>query len=294
MGGPTPGEGEEEWGGNGAGYEDWYPRHPVVLTRSFEIMQTEVTHHDWLKVMGTTTVPTPYPACGPDCPVSMATFFDVLTFANRLSEKNGQQPCYKLEDCNDPSEGWKLECKRAIFAGPDCEGYRLPSEAEFELAAGAGVTSCYPNGCALWGSSNCDPLEDISRMAWFCGNSEVSYEGCKDCSSIGYTELKGASCCGPHPVGQKEPNAFGLYDIMGNVAEFTGTIMAGHPEGLVVDPGFDTIIDQPVVYKGTSMSAMSTMLCVGNRNGVRLDFKGVHAGVVGFRLVRTVGNKLNQ
>ncbi|MBM4398368.1 MAG: formylglycine-generating enzyme family protein, partial [Deltaproteobacteria bacterium] len=282
MGGPDGGEGKE-WGGPGVNYENSYPRHPVVLTRGFEIMQTEVTTKAWLEVMGTATAPTRYPACGSDCPVSMGTFFDVLAFANRASQKSGYKPCYVLEGCNSPAEGWKLECERAIFVGPDCGGYRLPSEAEFELAAGAGVTSCFPNGCALWGLANCAPEEDVSKMAWFCGNSAVGYEGCKDCSSIGGTGPRGPPCCGPHPVGQKEPNAFGLLDVIGNVVEFTGTLKADHHEGLAVDPGFDTVINQPVIWKGGSYSSTDTNACVGRRNGIRLDFEGVDAGGVGFR-----------
>ncbi len=128
---------------------DIYIRHPVVLTRAFEIMQTEVTQASWLDVMGTNVNPSIYAACGLECPVSGVTFFDTLAYANRLSQRAGYLPCYTLEGCSEAPDGHKLECARALFAGPDCTGYRLPSEAEFELAAGAGSTSCFPNGCPL-------------------------------------------------------------------------------------------------------------------------------------------------
>ncbi|MGN6492331.1 MAG: formylglycine-generating enzyme family protein [Agriterribacter sp.] len=68
--------------------------------------------------------------------------------------------------------------------------YRLPSEAEWEYACRAGSTTTYPFG---------DDIKELGKYAWYKGNSKNKYQ----------------------KVGQKQPNAWGLYDILGNVSEWT-------------------------------------------------------------------------
>lgn len=68
--------------------------------------------------------------------------------------------------------------------------YRLPSEAEWEYACRAGSTTTYPFG---------DDVKELGKYAWYKGNSKSKYQ----------------------KVGQKQPNAWGLYDILGNVSEWT-------------------------------------------------------------------------
>jgi formylglycine-generating enzyme required for sulfatase activity len=70
---------------------------------------------------------------------------------------------------------------------------RLPTEAQWEYACRAGTTTPYYNGSTT---------ADLDKIAWFGANS-----GGK-----------------PHPVGQKQPNAWGLYDMLGNIREFTGDL----------------------------------------------------------------------
>ena len=92
-------------------------------------------------------------------------------------------------------------------------GYRfdLPTEAQWEYACRAGTTTALNNGKNLTNDERCPNLDNV---AWYCGNS-----GSKT-----------------HSVGQKKPNAWGLYDMHGNVWEWCNDWHGGYPSGSVTDP----------------------------------------------------------
>jgi formylglycine-generating enzyme required for sulfatase activity len=110
------------------------------------------------------------------------------------------------------------EQERAAGRLPAGYAYRLPTEAEWEYACRAGTTTRYSFGEALGCGSGCEYCVLSDSYMWWCGNSG-------DAS---------------HPVGQKLPNAWGLYDIHGNVAEWCRDWFDWeHPEypgEAVVDP----------------------------------------------------------
>jgi formylglycine-generating enzyme required for sulfatase activity len=252
----------------------------VEITRPFLIQTTEVTVDQWVAVMGAD--PSMERACGGACPVELVSWYDALLFANKLSEKEELAPCYKLSRCKPSSYatlgcsrayegkdqgGWcgkgakgrdnseyNYECEQVLWVSPDCEGYRLPTEAEWELAARAGETG--PQYGAL------------DKIAW--GGSPNAEEGCP----------KGAK----HPVAKKVPNALGLYDVLGNVAEWVWDVYEEHPEADQEDPsgpgGSGTR-----VFRGGSE-------CQSFEEDLRLDARRSshpinRSRAVGFRLARS-------
>jgi len=85
----------------------------------------------------------------------------------------------------------------------DCTGFRLPTEHEWEYAARAGTTTAFYSGDFSEGTTH-DSAHDsvIDPIAWYIGSISVA---------------------APHPVGQKQPNSWGLFDILGNVPVWTNS-----------------------------------------------------------------------
>jgi formylglycine-generating enzyme required for sulfatase activity len=163
--------------GDDQGEEDEKPAHRVRLS-PFWIDANEVSQAVFQKLMGRN----PSKSVGPDKPVERISWHVAIQFCNMRSRKEGFRPCYDLKT------------SRCDFAA---DGYRLPTEAEWEYACRAGTATRWSFG---------DDDAGLANYGWFKGNAAKT----------------------THPIRQKRPNPWGLYDMHGNVAEWCNDFYRDH------------------------------------------------------------------
>lgn len=180
------------------GYATDEREHEVILTRDFYIQTTEVTYGQWTDVrersfgLGYNDLSVGINGVNGDVtkthPVVEISWWDAVKWCNALSELEGLDPCYKVNG----------EVYRNGYSQPHCDfstnGYRLPTEAEWEFACRAGTTTAiYSGELTNWES---DPK--LNTIAWYASNSGAS----------------------THRIKYKNPNSLGLFDMLGNVMEY--------------------------------------------------------------------------
>jgi len=145
------------------------PPHPVTVG-AFWMDRYLVTQEQYQALMGSN----PSRWKGPRNPVEQVRWWDAVKFCNQRSVAEGFRPCYDLQT---------FQCDF------QANGYRLPTDAEWEFACRAGTTTAYFFG---------DQPARLGDYGWFEQNAGGH----------------------PRPVGQKRPNPWGLYDMVGNVWEW--------------------------------------------------------------------------
>jgi len=237
--------------------DDEDPVRSVTITQDFWMAETEATQAQWSALMGTSHGNAVQFSGGP---LHYVSWYDALALANALSVAEGLAECFALTGCTNVPWSNQLQCTGATVntasGSPyDCEGYRLPTEAEWELAARAGTDFLYSGG---------DVADDV---AWYSANHTATNR--------------------PEPVATKLSNSWGLYDMSGNVAEWTWdwydetyytTGVATDPEG----PATGT----SRVRRGGGWNEGVNNLRVADRSVYFTPSN--YSGKIGFRLARTV------
>jgi|GEM_PF-1457312 len=223
--------------------------HTVVLTRRIQVEDHEVTQDEYQQIMGTS----PSHFVGAQKPVENVTWFDAIAYCNARSTHDLLSPAYVI---NANEVTWNRSAN----------GWRLPTEAEWERACRAGTSTAFPLGGVTTDStlacldSQGHPEPTLDQLGWYCGNASGS----------------------THDVDQKTANSAGLHDMAGNVWEWCWDWYGPLGNDPALDPaGPDTGTQR--VRRGGSWYSYARYCRSASRDAYYPNSKD---DVVGFRVVK--------
>jgi len=207
------------------------PQHQVTV-RAFYLARFPVTQAEYQEIMGKN----PSHFAGQDLPVEQTSWFDAVEYCNKRSEKEGLTPAYEI---NRNTVTWNREA----------DGYRLPTEAEWEYACRAGTQTPFYSGTS------------VNEAGWHIGNSGAR----------------------THPVGEKQANDWGLYDMHGNVLEWCWDWLGNYPSQANDNPS-GPASGTGRVYRGGCWYFQANQIRSAYRFGNNPNMRSF---IIGFRVARS-------
>jgi len=242
---------------NELGHSDNEFQHQVTVS-SFYIGEYEVTQKEYKKIMGKN--PSSFSSFnGDNLPVENVSWYDAIEYCNKRSQKEGLTPVYTInklkKDPNNQNSNDKV--KWIVTWNKNANGYRLPTEAEWEYACRAGMNTAFNNNNDDYANST-----SVSEVAWYINNTNLR----------------------THDVGMKDANAWGLYDMHGNVWEWCWNWYGDYSSEAQTDPMGASSGFFRVSRGGGCDSSAEQVRSAYRSNNINPNYTN---GNLGFRVVRS-------
>ena len=255
--------------GSEKGYDDNKPVHEVTITKSFYMGKYEVTQAEYEKYCSYGgSSPSSSNGDGDNYPAYYVSWYDALVYCNKRSMAEGLTPCYSISGSTDPEKWGTVPTSsnntwNAVVCNWNANGYRLPTEAEWEYAARA-----EDNTVASLTYSGTSDVNKLGEYAWYSSNSNSK----------------------THEAGTKKANGFGLYDMSGNVWEWCWNWCTNSYDA-EAEGGSDptgSSAGSNRVGRGGGWNGSSDRCAVSCRLSYGLPYD--RNGLLGFRVVRPSSN----